>query len=89
MGDVDGRYPAIAYQVALSVNLALQVAALLWCIRPERCAPRKPPIVSAGYAFPAAVAIEPVTVYQGAAQAWDGSARLRRSAGSELAVRRD
>ncbi|MGZ9103999.1 MAG: conjugal transfer protein TrbF, partial [Rhodoplanes sp.] len=70
-GSVDGRYPAIAYQVALSVNLVLQVAALFWCIRPERCAPRKPPIVSAGYAFPAAVAIEPVTVYQRAAQAWD------------------
>jgi type IV secretion system protein VirB5 len=71
-GSVDGRYPAIAYQVALSVNLVLQVAALFWCIRPERCAPRKPPVVSAtALAFPAAVAIEPVTVDQRAAQAWD------------------
>lgn len=31
-----GRYPPIAYQTALAINLALQVGALLWFVRPER-----------------------------------------------------
>ncbi len=31
-----GQYPTIAYQTALAINLALQSAALLWFLRPER-----------------------------------------------------
>ncbi len=33
-----GRHPPIAYQTALGLNLALQIAAFLWFVRPERCA---------------------------------------------------
>ena len=31
-----GRHPPIAYQTALGINLALQVAAFLWFVRPQR-----------------------------------------------------
>ncbi len=32
----DGRHPAIAYQTALGINLALQAIAFLWFVRPKR-----------------------------------------------------
>jgi hypothetical protein len=31
-----GQYPAVAYQTALAINLALQCAALVWFLRPQR-----------------------------------------------------
>jgi MFS family permease len=31
-----GRHPPVAYQTALGINLALQVAAFLWLVRPRR-----------------------------------------------------
>jgi len=33
-----GRHPTLAYQTALGINLALQVAAFLWFVRPRRTA---------------------------------------------------
>ena len=69
---VDGRHPAIAYQVALAGNLVLQVAALLWFIRPERSASCKRRTQTYdGSALPNSTAVKPITVFQKAAQGWD------------------
>jgi len=69
---VDGRYPATAYQAALAVSLALQTAAVLWFIRPQRCASRKYPAKTPAASVLCDVgAIGPPTAFHKAAEVWD------------------
>ena len=69
----DGHYPAVAYQVALALNLALQVAALFWFVRPQRLASRQATAMrhfrhpSSNDASP----VMPKTADSRAAQPWD------------------
>ena len=69
---VDGRYPATAYQAALAVSLALQTAAVLWFLRPQRCAARKCPAKTPAASVLWGVgAIGLPTAFHKAAEVWD------------------
>ena len=50
-GRRDGHYPLAAYQCALSLSVALQVAALVWYIRPEGSAWRERWLAEAKWFF--------------------------------------
>ena len=69
---VDGRYPAAAYQAALAASLALQAAAVLWFLRPQRRAARKCPAKTPAASVLCDVgAIGPPTAFHKAAEVWD------------------
>ena len=87
---VDGRYPAAAYQAALAVSLSLQTAAVLWFIRPQRCASRKCPAkTSRRFCIVRRRRYRTSDRFSQGGRGLGRPTRLRRSAGSELAARRD
>ena len=86
----DGHYPAIAYQVALSINLALQVIALFWFAWSERLGAWRVSRLQARsrpYLW-GAVRIAPVTIETKLARVRDGQLRtvLAQAANWRLAA---
>ncbi|MFM9939225.1 MAG: MFS transporter [Hyphomicrobiaceae bacterium] len=77
----DGHYPAIAYQTALAVNLAIQMTALIWFARPAR-RPAAPtltahPLHQAAHRWPHS-SPQAVIGYQRAIKTWDAHLNAAR-----------
>ena len=69
---VDGRYPSAAYQTAFAIIIALQIAALLWFMRPDgqvRASNSQLKFASAAFVRPVARRPAP-DAYKLAAQTW-------------------
>jgi MFS family permease len=83
----DGHYPEEAYQIALGLNLAVQAAAFLWFIRPERKAALRHLPAHPIHAFAAGLGLAPATAlsYARARHAW--SLRLARAYAQQRAWR--
>jgi hypothetical protein len=81
----DGHYPPEAYQAALGLNLALQAAAFLWFIRPERKTALRHLPEHPIHAFAGGLGLAPAAAlsYARARHAW--SLRLARARAQEKA----
>jgi MFS family permease len=83
----DGHYPPEAYQAAFGLNLAVQAAAFLWFVRPERKTALQHLPEHPIHAFAASLAIAPSAAlsYARARHAW--SLRLARARAQQQAWR--